>query len=65
MTNPAAMPAPLVPIVGVAASAGGPAAVASLLGGLNGIRAAILIVQHIPADFLDEFVAWMSRACCK
>lgn len=57
------MPAPVIPIVGVAASAGGPAAVASLLSGLNGIGAAILIVQHIPADFLDEFVAWMSRAC--
>jgi chemotaxis response regulator CheB len=52
----------MIPIVGVAASAGGPAAVASLLGGLTGVRAAILIVQHIPADFLDEFVAWMARA---
>jgi chemotaxis response regulator CheB len=53
----------VIPIIGVAASAGGPAAVASLLSGLSGIRAGILVVQHIPADFLDEFVAWMSRAC--
>jgi chemotaxis response regulator CheB len=63
VTDFAPKPAQVIPIVGVAASAGGPAAVANLLGGLNGIRAAILVVQHIPADFLDEFVAWMSRAC--
>jgi two-component system chemotaxis response regulator CheB len=63
VTDAAPMPARAIPIVGVAASAGGPAALASLLSGLNGIGAAILIVQHMPADFLDEFVAWMSRAC--
>jgi two-component system chemotaxis response regulator CheB len=63
MSKPTSMPAPVIPIVGVAASAGGPAAVASLLSGLSGIRAAVLVVQHIPAEFLDEFVAWMSRAC--
>jgi two-component system chemotaxis response regulator CheB len=62
MSGPASTPLPVTPVVGVAASAGGPAAVASLLSGLGGIRAAVLVVQHIPAEFLEEFIAWMARA---
>jgi two-component system chemotaxis response regulator CheB len=61
MSGPASTPLPVTPVVGVAASAGGPAAVASLLSGLSGIRAAVLVVQHIPAEFLEEFIAWMAR----
>jgi chemotaxis response regulator CheB len=49
------------PIVGVAASAGGPPALATLLAGLGKVPAAVLIVQHLPADFIDDFVAWMAR----
>jgi len=62
VTGPISTERGVIWIVGVAASAGGPAAVASLLSGLGGIGAAVLVVQHIPADFLDDFVAWMARA---
>jgi two-component system chemotaxis response regulator CheB len=52
---------PLV-IVAIAASAGGPNALAIVLAGLQGIDAGILVVQHIQQQFVDGFVEWMSRA---
>ena len=52
---------PTIPVVGIAASAGGPAALAEVLSGLAGLPAAVLIVQHIHADFLPGFVSWMGR----
>lgn len=50
-------------VVGVAASSGGPQALATVLGGFGGLPAAVLVVQHLHPDFVAGFVAWMDRAC--
>jgi two-component system, chemotaxis family, protein-glutamate methylesterase/glutaminase len=50
------------PVVAVAASTGGPAALANVLSGLGGLAAPVLVVQHLHPDFTDGFVEWMSRA---
>lgn len=49
------------PVVAVAASTGGPSALATLLAGLGGLRAPVLVVQHLHADFTVGLVEWMSR----
>jgi two-component system chemotaxis response regulator CheB len=51
-----------MPIVALAASTGGPPALAELLGHLGGLRAPVLVVQHLHHDFIDGFVSWMARA---
>jgi two-component system chemotaxis response regulator CheB len=48
-------------VVGIASSTGGPAALAVVLAGLVGLRAAVVVVQHIHPDFVDGFARWMSR----
>ncbi len=50
------------PIVAVAASSGGPAALAVVLSGLAGLAAPVLVVQHLHPDFTDGLVEWMARA---
>jgi two-component system, chemotaxis family, protein-glutamate methylesterase/glutaminase len=50
------------PVVAVAASTGGPAALAVVLSGLEGLAAPVLVVQHLHADFTDGLVEWMARA---
>jgi two-component system chemotaxis response regulator CheB len=50
------------PVVAVAASTGGPSALAALLGGLGGLDAPVLVVQHLHPDFTSGLVDWMSRA---
>jgi two-component system chemotaxis response regulator CheB len=48
-------------IVGIAASTGGPPALAEVLAGLDGLRAPVLVVQHLHADFIGGLVTWMGR----
>lgn len=50
-----------LPIVGLAASTGGPSALATVLAGLAGLRAAVLVVQHLHPDFTQGLVDWMAR----
>lgn len=50
-----------LPVVAIAASTGGPAALAVVLAGLVDLRAAVLIVQHLHPDFVEGFVGWMAR----
>lgn len=50
-----------VPVVAIAASTGGPNALAEVLGGLGVLPAAVLIVQHLHPDFVDGLVTWMAR----
>jgi two-component system chemotaxis response regulator CheB len=47
------------PVVGIAASTGGPAALARLLGVLPELAAPTLVVQHIHPSFVSGFVAWL------
>ncbi|MBS1838677.1 MAG: chemotaxis protein CheB [Actinobacteria bacterium] len=48
-------------VVGIAASTGGPPALATVLSGLAGLRAPVLVVQHLHDDFVDGLVEWMAR----
>ncbi len=48
-------------VVAIAASTGGPPALARILPGLANLTAPVLIVQHIHADFVPGLVAWMTR----
>jgi two-component system chemotaxis response regulator CheB len=49
-------------VVAIGASAGGPPALATVLSGLAGLQAPVLVVQHLHADFVDGLVSWMSGA---
>ena len=49
------------PIVAIAASTGGPSALAVLLAGLGGLAAPVLVVQHLHPDFTDGLLEWMER----
>ena len=49
------------PVVAVAASTGGPGALATFLGGLAGLDAPVLVVQHLHPDFTAGLVDWMGR----
>ena len=51
----------LQPVVAIAASTGGPNALATILSGLAGLQAPVLVVQHLHADFVAGLVEWMSR----
>jgi two-component system chemotaxis response regulator CheB len=47
------MTIPVLPVVGIVASTGGPQALREVLSQLEGLDAAVLIVQHIHHDFVD------------
>jgi two-component system chemotaxis response regulator CheB len=50
-----------LPVVGIAASTGGPAALADVLAGLGGLRAPVVVVQHLHPQLVEGFVSWMRR----
>ncbi len=49
------------PVVGIAASTGGPAALACVLAGLHDLPAPVLVVQHIHESFVESLAAWLGR----
>lgn len=51
----------LRPMIGMAASTGGPHTLARVIGGLTAVETPVLIVQHIHPDFVDGFVAWVAQ----
>ncbi len=51
------------PLVAIGASAGGPAALAEIVGGLpRDFKAAVVIVQHIDRQFASGLVEWLGRS---
>jgi len=53
----------ILPLVAIGASAGGPAALATLLGGLPmDFPAAIVIVQHVDQQFAPDMADWLSQS---
>jgi len=48
-------------VVGLAASTGGPPALARVLAGLAGLERPVVIVQHLQSGFVDGFLGWMKR----
>jgi len=51
----------LRPVVALAASTGGPSALATILAGLSGLPAPVLVVQHLHPDFTGGLIDWMAR----
>jgi two-component system chemotaxis response regulator CheB len=49
------------PVVAIAASTGGPSALALILAGLTELQAPVLVVQHLHPDFVACLVQWMAR----
>ncbi|HXZ99831.1 MAG TPA: chemotaxis protein CheB [Candidatus Binatia bacterium] len=52
---------PLDGVVGIAASTGGPPALARVLSGLEGLDRPVVLVQHLQSGFVDGFLNWMRR----
>ena len=50
------------PVVALAASTGGPSALAAVLSALPGLPAPVLVVQHLHPEFTAGLVDWMARA---
>lgn len=49
-------------VVALAASTGGPTALATVLAGLSGLDAPVLMVQHLHPEFTVGLFGWMARA---
>jgi two-component system chemotaxis response regulator CheB len=54
-------PAGRTAVIAIAASTGGPQAVAQVLRGLGGLAAPVLVVQHLHPTFTGRFQEWMAR----
>jgi two-component system chemotaxis response regulator CheB len=48
-------------VVAIAASTGGPSVLATVLAGIGGTTAPVLVVQHLHTDLTLGLVSWMSR----
>jgi two-component system response regulator WspF len=60
--HPASQPIHLPPLVAIGASAGGPAALAVVLRGLpKNFPAAIVVTQHVEAQFAGGLADWLSQ----
>lgn len=56
---------PLPPLIVMGASTGGPLALREILSKLPAdFPAAIIIIQHVDAHFLEGFVRWLGERCC-
>jgi two-component system, chemotaxis family, protein-glutamate methylesterase/glutaminase len=51
------------PLVALAASTGGPRALATVLAGMGPVAAPVLVVQHIHPRFVDSLGAWLGEQC--
>ena len=51
----------VAPIIGMAASTGGPHTLARVIEGLTAVDVPVLIVQHIHPDFVGGFVSWIAQ----
>jgi two-component system chemotaxis response regulator CheB len=49
------------PMVAIAASTGGPAALSTVLAEIGDLHAPVLVVQHLHPDFVESFATWMRR----
>lgn len=49
------------PVIGLVASTGGPTALRTVLGGLEGLGVPILVVQHIHPEFVASFASWLEQ----
>jgi two-component system chemotaxis response regulator CheB len=49
------------PVVALAASTGGPTVLATILAGLGGLCAPVLVVQHLHPDFTRGLFDWLAR----
>jgi two-component system response regulator WspF len=55
---------PASALIAIGASAGGPPAVAHVLRDLSSdLRAAVLVVQHVDAEFVDSMAEWFDSQC--
>ncbi|MBI3924808.1 MAG: chemotaxis response regulator protein-glutamate methylesterase [Armatimonadetes bacterium] len=62
--GPSGGAAPLLPLVAVGASSGGPGALATLLKGIPGsFPGCVAIVQHIDREFAPGLVQWLASSC--
>ncbi len=53
-----------IPLVAIGASTGGPAALATILSGLPAnLEAAIVVIQHVDAEFSPGLAKWLNSQC--
>jgi two-component system chemotaxis response regulator CheB len=64
LARPRQAPASDTATVVIGASTGGPTALANVLSELpGGLRAAVVVVQHMPAGFLSGLAGWLDGCC--